>query len=147
MKWVTRRRIRVNRAATGWLIRRFLDPEATIRYVEPESVAAIQSAEGAIGFDAPGARYPHRDAEGRCSFEQLVAERLPGDAALSRLARIVHGADFPEEIGATPESAGLRAISDGFPSVGHDDADVLERATFLYDALYAALGGAARQRA
>ena len=147
MNWVTRRRIRVNRAATGWLIRRFLDPGATIRYVEPERVAAMQSDEGAIGFDAPGARYPHRDAEGRCSFEQLVAERLPGDAALARLARIVHGADFPDEIDAAPESAGLRAISNGFPAVGRDDADVLERAAFLYDALYAALGGAARRPA
>jgi hypothetical protein len=102
-------------------------------------VAAIQTREGAIGFDAPGARYPHQDALGRCSFEQLVEERVGGDASLRRLAAIVHGADFPEEIEAEPESAGLGAISDGFPETSSDDAETLERALFLYDSLYAHL--------
>jgi hypothetical protein len=139
MKWVTRRRIRVNRAATGWLIRRFLDPAAEILFVAPEEVALLQRREGAIGFDAPGARYPHEDERGRCSFEQLVEERLADDPALRLLARIVHGADFPKDITSTPESAGLRAISDGFPETGRDDADVLERSAFLYDSLYAHL--------
>ena len=139
MKWVTRRRIHVNRTATGWLIRRFLDPTAEIAFVEPGEVAKVQERDGAIGFDAPGARHPHRDARGRCSFEQLVDERLPDDPALARLARIVHGADFPEEISTTPESAGLWAISQGFTDVGDDDRDILERAAFLYDSLYAHL--------
>lgn len=139
MKWVTRKRIRVNRTATGWLIRRFLDPEAEILFVEPREVTDVEKREGAIGFDAPGARYPHKDALGRCSFEQLVAERLPGQQTLARLAAIVHGADFLEEIGTTPESAGLRAISEGFPEIGKDDAEILDRARFLYDSLYAFL--------
>jgi hypothetical protein len=139
MKWVTRKRIRVNRTATGWLIRRFLDPEAEILFVEPREVTDVEKREGAIGFDAPGARYPHKDALGRCSFEQLVAERLPEQQTLARLAAIVHGADFPEEIGTTPESAGLRAISEGFPEIGKDDAEILDRARFLYDSLYAFL--------
>jgi len=139
MKWVTRRRIRVNRTATGWLVLRFLDPAAEILFVDPAEVARIQERESAVGFDAPGARYPHKDALGRCSFEQLVEERLGHDEALLRMAEIVHGADFPEEMGRTRESAGLWAISQGFPEVGRDDADVLERARFLYDALYAHL--------
>jgi len=139
MKWVTRRRIHVNRTATGWLIRRFLDPDAEIFFVEPEEVAAVQERDDALGFDAPGARYPHADAQGRCSFEQLVAERLASDGALFRLARIVHGADFPREIDCTPESAGLWAISQGFTDVCGDDAEILERASFLYDSLYAHL--------
>ena len=139
MKWVTRDRIHVNRTATGWLIRRFLDPGAEILFVEAAQVAAVQEREGAIGFDAPGARHPHEDSMGRCSFEQLVAERLPGDPALVRLARIVHGADFPEEMDVTPESAGLWAISQGFTDVGTDDVDILNRAAFLYDSLYAHL--------
>jgi hypothetical protein len=139
MKWVTRRRIHVNRTATGWLIRRFLDPGAEILFVEPAEVAVLQERDGAIGFDAPGARHPHKDALGRCSFEQLVAERLPGDPALAQLARIVHGADFPEQMNVTPESAGLWAISQGFTDVGTDDEDILKRAGFLYDSLYAHL--------
>jgi hypothetical protein len=139
MKWVTRKGIHVNRAATGWLIRRFLDPQAEILFVEPEAVAVIQQREKAVGFDAPGAQYAHRDAQGRCSFEALVDERLPGDAALASLARIVHGADFPAEMDVTRESAGLWAISQGFTQVGKDDGDILDRASFLYDSLYAHL--------
>jgi hypothetical protein len=139
MKWVTRKRIHVDRTATGWLIRRFLDPGAEILFVEPDEVASVQQREGAVGFDAPGATYPHEDALGRCSFEQIVAERLSSDPALARLARIVHGADFPKHIDATPESAGLWAISQGFTDVSADDAEILDRASFLYDSLYAHL--------
>jgi hypothetical protein len=136
MKWVTRKRIHVNRTATAWLIRRLIDPAAEILFVEPNDVAAVQERENAIGFDAPGARYPHQDERGRCSFEQLVDEHLPNDSALKRLARIVHGADFPKEIDITPESAGLWAISQGFgDEVAKDDAEIVQRASFIYDAL------------
>ena len=137
--WVTKKRIKVNRAATAWLIRRFVDPAAKLLFVEPEEVAEVQRREGAKGFDAPGATYPHQDAHGRCSFEALVGEHRADDAALVALARIVRGADFRDQIDITPESAGLRAISDGFPLVARDDDETAERAAFLYDALYASL--------
>ena len=139
MKWVTRKTIHVNRTATAWLIRRFLDPAAEILFVDPGDVAAVQQREGAIGFDAPGARHPHRDGQGRCSFEQLVDERLPGDAALQHLAKIVHGADFPEEGGQPPEAVGVWAISQGFTDVARDDDEIVTRAAFIYDSLYAHL--------
>ena len=145
MLWVTRKRIQVNRLGTAWLIRRFLDPAAEFRFVEPGEVAGVQAREGAIGFDAPGATYPHQDAQGRCSFEALVHARLADDPVLVELARIVHGADFAGEEGLTPESAGLQAISRGFPLVTEDDEDTLARAFFVYDALYASLA-ARRQR-
>jgi len=57
MKWVTRKSIRVNRVATAWLIRRFIDPQAVFLFVEPDEVADVQRREGAQGFDAPGATY------------------------------------------------------------------------------------------
>lgn len=139
MTWVTKKRIKVNRAATAWLIRRFIDPEATILFVEPEQVAEMQRREGAKGFDAPGATYPHQDAAGRCSFEALVEKHCAGDPALVALARIVRGADFRDQIDLTPESAGLRAISDGFPLVTRGDHETVDRAAFLYNALYASL--------
>jgi hypothetical protein len=140
MTWVTRRGIRVNRAATAWLVRRFVDPEARFVFVAPEEVAEVERREpGAIGFDAPGARYPHVDAEGRCSFEALAAEHRPQDEALQLLARIVRGADFSGLVGLMPESAGLRSISLGFPLVAGGDDETVERSAFLYDALYAAL--------
>ena len=139
MIWVTKRGIKVNRAATAWLVRRFVDRDAVLLFVDPDEVAEVQRRDGAKGFDAPGATYPHRDGAGRCSFEALVAEHRADDRALVALARIVHGADFRDEVDSTPESAGLRAISDGFPLVAADDHETAERAAFLYDALYASL--------
>lgn len=139
MKWVTRKQIRVNRVATAWLIRRFIDPQAELIFVEPHEVAAVQSAQGAKGFDAPGATYPHKDAQGRCSFEALVEECCPNDVVLKIIAKIVRGADFPEEIELTKESAGIRAISHGFPLVTQSDEETVIKASFIYDALYAAL--------
>lgn len=138
MKWVTRKRIQVNRAATAWLVRRFIDPEAEFLFVDPEQVAAVQARENAIGFDAPGARYPHQDEQGRCSFEALVNERCPDDGALGDLARIIHGADL-KDLGAAPECPGLLTISRGFPLVARDDQETMQKTAFLYDALYASL--------
>jgi hypothetical protein len=139
MLWVTRPRIRVNRTATAWLVRRFIDHDATFEFIEPDRVANVERETGAVGFDAPGARYPHKDAQGRCSFEALVDEYCSSDMALRRLALIVRSADFGDEIDRTAEGAGLRAVSRGFPLVSRDDHETIERAAFLYDALYASL--------
>lgn len=139
MKWVTRHHARVNRIATAWLIRRFIDPQAELMFVPPEDVARTQQEQGAKGFDAPGATYPHKDARGRCSFEALVDEYRTDDPALRALARVVHCADFPDEPQTEPAAAGLRAISQGFPLTTADDHDALGKASFLYDAFYASL--------
>jgi hypothetical protein len=89
-----------------------------------------------IAFDAPGARYTHRD--GLCTFEVLIEEHgLGGDAALALLARVVHGADISDDRDATPQSRGLLAIADGFALLGVPDLRQLELALPLYDALYA----------
>jgi hypothetical protein len=79
MLWITRSRIRVNRAATGWLVRRFIDPAASFRFVDSGEVARVQQDEAGIGFDAPGARYPHKDSAGRCAVEALAQECQPSD--------------------------------------------------------------------
>lgn len=139
MKWVTRAEIRVNRMATCWLIRRFLDPQAEFLFVSAEEVAALQSASRATGFDAPGATYPHRDAEGRCSFAALVHERLAHDPVLMEMARIVQAADFRDQLDTHPAARGLALISRGFPRVTSDDHETVARASFLYDALYASI--------
>ena len=139
MKWVTRKQIRVNRVATAWLVRRFIDPQAEFIFVEPDAVAQVQREQGAKGFDAPGATYPHKDEKGRCSFEALVDDYCANDLVLRKLARIVLGADFADETDPTEESAGIRMISQGFPLVTKDDHETVEKAAFLYDALYAAI--------
>ncbi|MBA3356986.1 MAG: chromate resistance protein [Pyrinomonadaceae bacterium] len=97
MMWITRNAIRVNRTATCWLIRRFLDPEAEFLFVTADQVATMQRVERAIGFDAPGATYPHKNAEGLCSFAALVHRRLAHDPVLVEIARIVQAADFSNQ--------------------------------------------------
>lgn len=139
MKWITRTGIRVNRTATCWLIRRFLDPKAEFLFVPAEQVAELQAASGATGFDAPGAIYPHRDADGRCSFSALVHERLAEDTVLLEMARIVQAADFKEQLDTNPAARGLELISRGFPLVTSTDDETALRASFLYDALYASI--------
>lgn len=139
MKWITRKNIRVNRTATCWLIRRFLDPEAEFLFVPAEEVASVQAAQNAIGFDAPGAIYPHQDARGFCSFAALVHERLAHDPALVELARIVQAADIQGHVDDHPAAYGLQLISRGFPQVTHDDHETVARAAFVYDSLYASI--------
>ena len=139
MKWITRANIRVNRTATCWLIRRFLDLKAEFIFVPAEDVAAVQAAEGGIGFDAPDATYPHKGEQGRCSFAALVSERLSHDPELVEMARIVQAADFKDQLDSHPAARGLALISYGFPLVTKDDHETAQRASFLYDALYASL--------
>ena len=143
MKWVTREHPKTDRIACPWLIRAFLDADAEIVYVPPEDVLAYAAREGATSFDAPGATYSHRD--GMCSFETLVEAFKIGDRAVLLMAKVVHGADVPEDRDAMPESRGLLAIADGFARLGLDDQRQLELELPVYDALYAwALGQVAQ---
>ena len=136
MKWVTRARPKTARIACPWLIRKFIDPEAEILYVPSEEVLDTAEREDGVSFDAGGARYTHRD--GKCSFEVLVEDYdLGEDPALVRLARIVHAADIASELDSDPAGAGLLAIGIGGLDVEDDDYRLLERGSFVYDALYA----------
>jgi hypothetical protein len=136
MKWVTRSRPKTDRIACPWLIRRFIDPDAEVLYVPAADVLAVAETDGALSFDAPGARYDHRD--GKCTFEVLIDDyELGGDPALVRLARIVHAADIETELHTDPAGPGLLAIGLGGLDVEADDHRLLERASFVYDALYA----------
>jgi hypothetical protein len=135
MKWVTREHPKTDRIACPWLIRKFIDPDAEIVYVPKEEVLLYADREGATSFDAPGAKYTHRD--GMCTFETLIADYQINDPAVAVLARVVHGADVSEDQDATPESAGLLAIADGFALLDLDDQGLLALELPVYDALYA----------
>jgi hypothetical protein len=135
MKWVTREHPRTDRIACPWLIRKFIDPEAEIVYVPRDDVLDYAQREGANSFDAPGAKYTHRG--NKCSFETLVDDYGIDDPAVALLARVVHGADVSGDRDASPESAGLLAIADGFALLGVDDQRQLELELPVYDALYA----------
>jgi len=125
-----------DRIACPWLIRRFIDPDAEILYAPPDEVLERAAALGARSFDAPGAEFSHRD--GRCTFEVLIEDfDLGGDRALARLARIVHAADIDGEGDTNPVGPGLLAIAEGALDVEPDDHRLLERESFVYEALYA----------
>ena len=135
MKWVTREHPKTDRIACPWLIRRFIDPDAEIVYVPRDEVLGYAQREGATSFDAPGAKYTHRN--GKCSFETLIEEHGMTDPAVLLMAKVMHGADVAEDVAVTPESAGLMAIADGFALLGLDDQRQLALELPVYDALYA----------
>lgn len=148
MLWVTKKKLRIARAATAWLIRRFIDEQATLRFVEESQVAELQEREGAIGFHAAGARYPAANARGQTAFESLVEEHCSADATLVAMGRIVHDADKGAGKGGqeVPEAAGLRMITVGFPEVCDSDDEIVARSKLLYDSLYYTLGKRVRAR-
>jgi hypothetical protein len=136
VKWVTRARPKTDRIACPWLVRRFIDPDAQVLYVPADQVLDVAQQEGARSFDAPDAQFTHQD--NRCTFEVLIdAFNLGGDPALRRLARIVHAADIPVDLDSDPLGPGLLAIGEGGLDVEADDHRLLEKGSFVYDALYA----------
>ena len=135
MKWVTREHPKTDRIACPWLIRKFIDADAEIVFVTAGEVLAYAARERAISFDAPGARYSHRD--GKCTFETLIDEYGIVDPAVAVMAPVVHGADVSEDRDATPQSPGLLAIADGFALLDVGDQRQLELELPVYDALYA----------
>ncbi len=136
MKWVTRKNANVDRVACPWLIRRFIDADATFLFVPVEEVMTVAERDQAIPFDVKGVELGHVD--GRCSFESILVKYDVTDPALQLLGRIVHGADIPADITIEPEASGLRAIAQGFAIVhGDNDHQKLRLETPVYDALYA----------
>ena len=136
MKWITRANANVDRIACPWLIRRFVDPEAEFLFAPATEVMATAAREHAIPYDVPNVELGH--VNGRCSFESIVQKYHLSDPALAEMARIVHGADVSQDVGITPESAGLSAIAHGFALVhGAKDQEKIRLETPMYDALYA----------
>ncbi|MFC1967793.1 chromate resistance protein ChrB domain-containing protein [Chloroflexota bacterium] len=136
MKWVTREHVHVDRVASPWLIKRFVDPDAEFIFAPRDEVMNVAKSEGAIPFDARGqAELDHH--EGRCSFESIIKKYRLTEPALHGLAKIVHAADVATDCGAAPEAAGLEAIARGFGLVYTDDHEILEKQSPVYDALYA----------
>jgi hypothetical protein len=136
MHFVTRERIHIDRTATAWAVRRFIDPNATFEFVP--RTRDIRKLDG-IPFDVRGAELSHRD--GKCTFESLLEKYELRDPALRRMAGIIRGADLPHEDAPPPESAGLLAIFDGIRDASATDEQRLERGSVVCDALYAYCGG------
>jgi hypothetical protein len=137
MKWITRERVKVDRVACPWLIRRFIDPQAEFLFVPADEVAQVAEREGAIPYDVPGAELGHHGKG--CSFDALMKKYdLTESPALALLARIVNGADTDNTLWNQPEAAGLRAIAEGFRHLGfQNDHEINAAEWIVYDALLA----------
>ena len=125
----------MDRTACIWLIRRFLDPEASFAFFGDPA----EAPEEAELFDVVGARLSHRGED--CSFETFLEEYdLLGDPVLKEIAEIVHDADLMDEKYARPESEGLDAIVRGMQLSLPGDHTLIGYTDVLYEGLYAYLG-------
>src|SRR6266566_6082373 len=146
MKWITRERVKVDRVACPWLIKKFVDPQAEFLFVPADQVMTIAAKEGATPFDVPNVELGHHGKE--CSFEAIIKKfDLSKDSALVLLAKIVNGADTDNTLWHQPEGAGLEAIAEGFRHLGFkDDHEINAAEWIVYDALYAYCQEMVRQR-
>ncbi|HEY1392321.1 MAG TPA: chromate resistance protein ChrB domain-containing protein [Methylibium sp.] len=131
--WATRRRLWVDRVASAWLIRRFIDPEARFKWLARPS----DCPKSALGFDFDGATFTH--IGDRVSFETLLASfGLEDDPALLRLGAMVHQLDVGGD--PVPEAIGFEAVMAGARERLDDDDALLAEMTMVLDSLYAHFG-------
>jgi hypothetical protein len=129
VKWSTRSGCHVDRSACAWLIRRFVDPDATFVFVDdPDDVTA-----DATPFDMPGVDLSHHGND--CTFETMLRRYQLDDPALWDVARIVHEADLADDRFDAPEATGLDVICRGLSMVRGDD-EVLAVGAAMFDGLY-----------
>ena len=136
MKWITRERVKVDRVACPWLIKKFVDPQAEFLFVPADQVMSEAERTGAIPYDVKNVELGHHGKE--CSFEAILKKYKLTDPALTLLGRIVNGADTDNTLYHQPEGPGLSAIAEGFRHLGYaDDHEINAAEWIVYDALYA----------
>jgi hypothetical protein len=139
--WVTRAGVKVDRVACAWLIRRFVDAQAKLRFVE---LATCVPRRGELRFDMPEAEFTH--VGDLCSFEVLCARFGLSQPGLSRIAEIVHDLDIKDGRYLHPEAEGVRALIEGIVVQHARDEARIEAASTLFDALLAAHEAASPRR-
>ena len=137
MKWITREKVKVDRVACPWLIRKFVDKDAEFIFAPADKVMDEAKRLDATPYDVKNVELGHHGQE--CSFEAIVKKyQLDRDPALVLRGRIVNGADTDNTLYRQAEGAGLEAIAEGFRHLGFKDDHELNAAEWIvYDALYA----------
>jgi hypothetical protein len=128
--WVTRPRPHIDRIASAWLIKRFIDPQAQFLFTSPEAFPA-----DAIPFDAPGVELSHQGED--CTFETLIRRARLRDRRLRRLAEIVHEADLRDGKYPHEEARGIDVAIRALLAASPDDHQVLAQGMTLCEGLYA----------
>lgn len=135
--WVTRPRPGVDRMASAWLIRRFIDAKARFGFITD-----VKSAGDALPFDMFGAGFGHEGDH--CTFETLAERFDIRDAAVTRIAEIVHDLDLKDGKFGAPEAATVGIAIDGMQLSSTDDSVLLEQGRTLFEALYRSFGQSIR---
>src|SRR6267378_1647237 len=130
--WVTRRGVFVDRIASAWLIKRFIDQAARFKFVAPEGYSPRRSE---LRFDMFDAEYTHEGD--RCTFETLLRRFELDDPALAEIAEIVHDIDLDDGKFGREDALGIKRVLAGIAATSPDDATRLERGAGLFDGLYA----------
>ena len=133
--WVTRRDVHLDRMASAWLIRRFVDPNAVFRFVAERGY--VPDA-GEVRFDMFEAEFTH--GSGLCTFEVLADRFRRDDTGVRAIAEIVHEADIDDGRYARPEARGIAMLATGIAAAHGEDADRVERMAAALDDLYAYYG-------
>jgi hypothetical protein len=131
--WVTRKGVKVDRIGSAWLVRRFINPQAAFRFVNPESYS---HSEGENRFDMFEGEYTHQGD--LCTFEVLVAAADLGERhpALRPMAEIIHDIDLKDQRFQRPETAGVAGLIKGLCLQHSEDEVRLERGAMIFDNLY-----------
>jgi hypothetical protein len=129
--WVTRRGVYVDRIASAWLIRRFIDPEARFKFV---SAKGYVPEPGEVRFDMYEGEVTHEGD--RCTFEVLLARAGINDPALKPIAEIVHDIDLKDGKFGRDEASGIARVVDGIAAAHTNDRRRLERGAEILDDLY-----------
>ncbi len=130
--WVTRRGVHVDRIASAWLIRRFIDPEARFKFVDGKGYSPEP---GELRFDMADAEFTHE--EDRCSFETLVLRGELDDPALAAIGELIHELDIADGKFDRPEAAGLGAMLNGICASSEDDLERIARGSDALDQFHA----------
>jgi hypothetical protein len=132
--WVTRPGVKVDRMASAWFIRRFIDPKARFRFADPSSPKRDEE----IRFDMAGGDFTHEGD--RCTFETLIARAGLPDKAVRAIGEIVHDLDLKDKKFGRPEASGMRTLLDGLMARCPTDEERIDRALAIFDDLHEALG-------
>ncbi|HET9595234.1 MAG TPA: chromate resistance protein ChrB domain-containing protein [Anaeromyxobacteraceae bacterium] len=135
--WVTRAGIKVDRMASAWLVRRFIDPQARFKFVPAKGYVPLK---GEVRFDMFEAEFTH-DGD-LCTFEVLVKRFALADPALRPIAEIVHDVDVKDAKYGREEAPGVGQVVAGIAAAHADDEARLERGSALFEDLYALHSGA-----
>ena len=136
MRFVTRAKVHVDRIATAWAIRRFVDPEASFEFIDRNR---DPTQLGAIPFDIRGAELGHHS--GKCTFEVLVEKYELRDPSLQRMGAIIHAIDVPPDEATPAELVELADAFDRIRDSAMSDDERLIQGGVICDRLYLDCGG------